>query len=149
MKMKKTILFFALFGAMACTFTMPCLAQSNVTATQVFKANSKTYTARFEKFVNEVAACDTLSKAQKDKVTETYRNFLAEYKVVKDSLSDEDVRICSKAKVKYQKAQARIFVVNTSNDVSDKAEGVGKSVSKFFNRTKKKVQGAIDGFKDN
>lgn len=147
--MKKTILIFALSWAMACSFVAPCFAQSQVATAKAVTANSKTYAARFEKFVNEVAACDTLSKAQKDKVTETYRVFLAEYKVVKDSLSDEDVRLCSKAKVKYQKAQARIFVVNTSNDVSDKAEGVGKNVSKFFKRTKKKVQGAIDGFKDN
>lgn len=147
--MKKSIFIFALSGVMACIHPAPSLAQTHVSTAQVVAANSKTYAARFEKFVDEVAACDTLSRAQKDKVTATYRNYLAEYKVVKDSLSDEDVRICSKAKVKYQKAQARIFVVNTSNDVSDTAEGVGKSVSKFFKRTKKKVQGAIDGFKDN
>lgn len=116
---------------------------------KVKPADSKTYTARFEKFVNDVAACDTLSKERKEEVVNTYKDFLAEYKVVRDSLSDEDVRICSKAKVKYQKAQARIFVNHTSDNVADTAEGVGNSVSKFFKKTKKKVQGAIEGFKEN
>lgn len=112
-------------------------------------AQSKTYAARFSKFVNDVAACDTLSAEQKVKMADTYKSFLAEYKVVRDSLSDEDIRICSKAKVKYQKEQARFFVSKTSDDVADTAEGVGKSVSKFFKRTKKKVQGAVEGFKKN
>lgn len=132
--MKKVIFIFALSWATTCAFAA---------------SDSKTYAGRFAKFVDKVAACDTLSKVEKDSISEVYRKFLDEYKTVKDSLSDEDVRICSKAKVKYQKAQARIFVVNASNDVSDTAEGVGKSVSKFFKRTKKKVQGAIEGFKDN
>lgn len=112
-------------------------------------AQSKTYAARFSQFVDQVAACDTLSAEQKSQVTDTYKNFLAEYKVVRDSLSDEDIRICSKAKVKYQKVQARFFVSKASDDVTDTAEGVGKSVSKFFKRTKKKVQGAVEGFKKN
>jgi len=111
--------------------------------------DGKTYAARFEKFATEVAACDTLSKEQKAKYAATYKNYLEEYKVVKDSLSDEDVRKCSKSKVMYQKAMARVFVVNASKDVADTAEDVGGKVSKFFKKTKKKVQGAIDGFKEN
>lgn len=111
--------------------------------------DSKTHAARLEKFVDEVAACDTLSKAQKAKIADTYKAFLAEHRAVRDSLSDEDIRTCSKQKVRYQKAMARIFVNNTSDDVSDTAEGVGKSVSKFFKKTGKKIQGAIEGFKDN
>lgn len=111
--------------------------------------DSKTHAARLEKFVDEVAACDTLSKAKKVEIAETYKAFLAEHRAVRDSLSDEDIRKCSKLKVRYQKAMARIFVNNTSDDVSDTAEGVGKSVSKFFKKTGKKIQGAIEGFKDN
>ena len=110
---------------------------------------SQTYVKRFEKFVNEVAACDTLTSKQKKEASSTYRAYIDEYKVVKDSLSDEDVRAYSKCKVKYQKAMANIFVKKTSSDVADTAEEVGSKVSKFFKKTKKKVQGAIDGFKDN
>lgn len=112
-------------------------------------SDSKTYAIRFEKFVDSVAACDTLTSAQKEKTAATYRAYLNEYKVVKDSLTDEDVRTYSKCKVKYQKAMANIFVKKTSSDVADTAEEVGSKVSKFFKKTKKKVQGAIDGFKDN
>lgn len=111
--------------------------------------DAKTHAARLEKFVNAVVACDTLSKAQKAEVAKTYKAFLAEHRAVHDSLSDADVRKCSKQKVRYQKAMARIFVNNASDDVSDTAEGVGKSVTKFFKKTGKKIQGAIDGFKDN
>lgn len=167
---KKTILCLAFLGAMflSCKLQV-AMAHEAMTQNQVKSqmqhqvqeqalqdstvkekhADSKTYAARFEKFVNDVAACDTLSKERKEEVANTYKDFLAEYKVVRDSLSDEDVRICSKAKVKYQKAQARIFVNHTSDNVADTAEGVGNSVSKFFKKTKKKVQGAIEGFKEN
>lgn len=111
--------------------------------------DAKTHVARLTKFVDAIAACDTLSKAQKTEITDTYKAFLAEHRAVRDKLSDEDIRKCSKQKVRYQKAMARIFVNNASDDVSDTAEGVGKSVSKFFKKTGKKIQGAIDGFKDN
>ena len=111
--------------------------------------DSKTHAARLEKFVDAVAACDTLSKAQKADIAQTYKAFLAEHRAVRNKLSDEDIRKCSKQKVRYQKAMARIFVNNASDDVSDTAQGVGKSVSKFFKKTGKKIQGAIDGFKEN
>lgn len=111
--------------------------------------DSKTHVVRLEKFVDGVAACDTLSKAQKARVADTYKAFLAEHRAVRNQLSDEDIRKCSKLKVRYQKAMARIFVNKTSDDVSDTAQGVGKNVSKFFKKTGKKIQGAIDGFKDN
>lgn len=111
--------------------------------------DSKTHVARLEKFVDGVASCDTLSKAQKAEVADTYKAFLAEHRAVRKQLSDEDIRKCSKQKVRYQKAMARIFVNKASDDVSDTAQGVGKSVSKFFKKTGKKIQGAIDGFKDN
>ena len=111
--------------------------------------DSKTYAVRFGQFVDGVAKCDTLSNRQKSEISNEYKKFIAEYKAVNDSMSDEDIRSCSKQKVRYQKAMARIFVNNTADDVSDTAEGVGKSVSKFFKKTKKKVQGAVDGFKSN
>ncbi len=117
--------------------------------TTVRTPDSKTYAVRFEKFATEVAACDTLAKEQKARYVAAYNGYLEEYKVVKDSLSDDDVRKCSKSKVMYQKAMARVFVVNASKDVADTAEGVGGKVSKFFKKTKKKVQGAIEGFKEN
>ncbi len=127
--------------------TLGCNAQnmqSNKNAT-----DSKTYALRFENFVKEVAACDTLSKAQKTDISNTYQLYLTEYKVVRDSLSDDDIQKCSKNKVKYQKAMTRIFVRNTSNDVTETADSIGKNVSKFFKKTGKKFKGAIDGFKDN
>ena len=111
--------------------------------------DAKTHVTRLEKFVDAVAACDTLSRTQKAEVAQTYKAFLAEHRAVRDKLSDEDIRKCSKQKVRYQKAMARIFVNKTSDDVSDTADGVGKRVSKFFKKTGKKIQGAIDGFKDN
>lgn len=125
----------------------PCHAQTFTQRDS--SANSKNYAARFERFVKEVAACDTLTRAQKAEMGATYNRFLAEYRQVRDSLSSEDIRICSKCKVKYQREQARIFVKTTSDGVADTAEGVGKSVSNFFTKTKKKIQGAVEGFKDN
>ena len=109
----------------------------------------KTHVARLEKFVDGVAACDSLSEVQKARIADTYKAFLAEHRAVRNQLSDEDIRKCSKQKVRYQKAMARVFVNKASDDVSDTALGVGKSVSKFFKKTGKKIQGAIDGFKDN
>ncbi len=111
-------------------------------------ANAATYAKRFEGFVNEVAKHDTLSVKEKAKVDSTYQTYLSEYSVVKDSLSDEDVRKCSKVKVKYQKEMARVFVNKTSGQVADTAENVGDKVSKAFKRTKKKIQGAFDALKN-
>lgn len=111
--------------------------------------DSKTFATRFAKFVDGVAKYDTLSSRQKTEISNEYKKYIAEYKAVNDSLSDEDIRSCSKQKVRYQRAMTRIFVNNTADDVSDTAAGVGKSVSKFFKKTKKKVQGAVDGLKNN
>lgn len=146
--MKKIILSLAMFMALALPVSAQNANQTSVQDTQQ-TSDSKTYATRFEKFVDSVAACDTLTSAQKEKTAATYRAYLNEYKVVKDSLTDEDVRSYSKCKVKYQKAMANIFVKKTSSNVADTAEEVGSKVSKFFKKTKKKVQGAIDGFKDN
>lgn len=145
---KRSIISLAMFWAISLSGIAQSADAQDSTICQK-RADSKTYAARFEKFVNHVAACDTLTSAQRDEVANTYTQFLEEYKQVKDSLSDEDVRICSKSKVKYQKAKARIFVNNTTDSVADTAEGVGNSVSKFFKKTKKKMQGAIEGFKEN
>lgn len=125
--------------------TLSCFAQAKTETTP----NSKNFVNRFDTFVKKVATCDTLSKAQKAELSNTYDLYLAEYKVVKDSLSDDEVRQYSKSKAVYQKSMARIFVRKTSNDVADTAEEVGKNVSKFFKKTKKKVQGAVEGFKEN
>ena len=131
------------------TMSVACFAQAENKSASHIVPDSKTYVARLEKFVKEVDANDTLSQSKKAEYSATYKKFLGEYKVVKDSLSDDDVRKCSKAKVQYQKAMTRIFAVNTADNVSDKAQNVGKKVSKFFRKTGKKIQGAIDGFKDN
>lgn len=144
---------------LALGFTVPttCSAQNTIDknttspkpTAKATSPDSKTFASRFSQFVDGVAKCDTLSSQQKSGISNEYKQFIAEYKAVNDSLSDEDIRSCSKQKVRYQKAMTRIFVNNTADDVSDTAEGVGKSVSKFFKRTKKKVQGAVDGFKKN
>ena len=143
--------------ALGLTVPTTCSAQDTIekeTTLLKAKANhaipdSKTFAARFGNFVDGVTRCDTLSSHQKSEISNEYKEFIAEYKAVNDSLSDEDIRSCRKLKVKYQKAMTRIFVNNAADDVSDTAQGVGKSVSKFFKRTKKKVQGAVDGFKKN
>lgn len=111
-------------------------------------SDTLTYAQRLTAFVDSVALCDTLSSEQKTKVDSTYKAYLAEYKVVQNKMTDEDVRKCSKAKVKYQKAMARIFVNNTSDDVSDAAQNIGKKVSKVFKKTSKKIQGAFDALKN-
>ena len=150
--MKKIILSLAMFMALGLSVSAQSATQTSAQASVQDApqfSDSKTYAMRFEKFVDSVAACDTLTSAQKEKTAATYRAYLNEYKVVKDSLTDEDVRAYSKCKVKYQKAMANIFVKKTSADVADTAEEVGSKVSKFFKKTKKKVQGAIDGFKEN
>ena len=142
--MKKTVTGLAMLGLVA----VASFAQNRV-QTGKSSFDSKTHVARLEKFVDKVSALDTLSKAHKDSITSVYKFFLAEHKAVHDSLTDEEVRQCSKQKVRYQKAMARIYVRNASDGVQDTAEGVGKSVSKFFKKTGKKIQGAIDGFKEN
>lgn len=88
-----------------------------------------------------------LSDAQKEKLDSTYQAYLDEYSIVKDSISDEEVRRVSKAKVAYQKLQVRNFTDKTTDQVADVANTIGEKVSKVFKRTKKKVQGAIEGFK--
>ena len=155
--MKKVLGITTLGLALGLTIPTPCSAQDTPlkeTTLLKNKANpenpdSKTFAARFGNFVDGVEKCDTLSSRQKSEISNEYKEFIAEYKVINDSLSDEDIRSCSKQKVRYQKAMTRIFVNNAADDVSDTAQGVGKSVSKFFKRTKKKVQGAVDGFKKN
>ena len=114
---------------------------------QVVLSHAGTFATRFETFVKSASANRELSDAQKEKIDSTYHAYLDEYSIVKDSISDEDVRRVSKAKVAYQKLQVRNFTDKTSDQVSDVANTIGEKVSKVFKRTKKKVQGAIEGFK--
>lgn len=114
---------------------------------QVALSHAGTFATRFETFVKSASANRELSDAQKEKLDSTYQAYLDEYSIVKDSISDEDVRRVSKAKVAYQKLQVRNFADKTSDQVSDVANTIGEKVSKVFKRTKKKVQGAIEGFK--
>ena len=114
---------------------------------QVALSHAGTFATRFETFVKSASAKRELSDAQKEKIDSTYHAYLDEYSIVKDSISDEDVRRVSKAKVTYQKLQVRNFTDKTSGQVSDVANTIGEKVSKVFKRTKKKVQGAIEGFK--
>lgn len=114
---------------------------------QVALSHDGTFAKRFETFVKSAAANRELSDAQKEKIDSTYQAYLEEYSIVKDSISDEDVRRVSKAKVAYQKLQVRNFTDKTTDQVTDVANTIGTKVSKVFKRTKKKVQGAIEGFK--
>lgn len=114
---------------------------------QVVLSHAGTFATRFETFVKSASANRELSDAQKEKLDSTYHAYLDEYSIVKDSISDEDVRRVSKAKVTYQKQQVRNFTDKTSDQVTDVANTIGEKVSKVFKRTKKKVQGAIEGFK--
>lgn len=114
---------------------------------QVALSHAGTFAKRFETFVKSASANRELSDAQKEKLDSTYHAYLDEYSIVKDSISDEDVRRVSKAKVTYQKLQVRNFTDKTTDQVSDVANTIGEKVSKVFKRTKKKVQGAIEGFK--
>lgn len=114
---------------------------------QVVLSHAGTFATRFETFVKSASANRELSDAQKEKLDSTYHAYLDEYSIVKDSISDEDVRRVSKAKVTYQKLQVRNFTDKTSDQVTDVANTIGEKVSKVFKRTKKKVQGAIEGFK--
>lgn len=114
---------------------------------QVALSHAGTFANRFETFVKSASTNRELSDAQKEKLDSTYHAYLDEYSIVKDSISDEDVRRVSKAKVTYQKLQVRNFTDKTSDQVSDVANTIGEKVSKVFKRTKKKVQGAIEGFK--
>lgn len=114
---------------------------------QVVLSRVGTFATRFETFVKSASANRELSDAQKEKLDSTYHAYLDEYSIVKDSISDEDVRRVSKAKVAYQKLQVRNFTDKTTDQVTDVANTIGEKVSKVFKRTKKKVQGAIEGFK--
>lgn len=116
---------------------------------QVALSHAGTFATRFETFVKSASANRELSDAQKEKIDSTYQAYLEEYRIVKDSISDEDVRRVSKAKVAYQKLQVRNFTDKTTDQVTDVANTIGEKVSKVFKRTKKKVQGAIEGFKKN
>lgn len=131
--------------------SLPCMAQTagakKPSASVVTATDSKTYVARLEQFVKQVDACDTLSNTQKEEVSATYKRYLAEYKVVKDSLSDDDIRACSKQKTVYQKAMTRMIMQKTSDSIADTATKVGNSISKFFKKTSKQVEGTIDGMK--
>lgn len=114
---------------------------------QVALSHTGTFANRFETFVKSASTNRELSDAQKEKLDSTYQAYLDEYSIVKDSISDEEVRRVSKAKVAYQKLQVRNFTDKTTDQVADVANTIGEKVSKVFKRTKKKVQGAIEGFK--
>lgn len=114
---------------------------------QAALSHAGTFANRFETFVKSASTNRELSDAQKEKLDSTYQAYLDEYSIVKDSISDEDVRRVSKAKVAYQKLQVRNFTDKTTDQVADVANTIGEKVSKVFKRTKKKVQGAIEGFK--
>ena len=114
---------------------------------QVALSHAGTFVNRFETFVKSASTNRELSDAQKEKLDSTYQAYLDEYSIVKDSISDEEVRRVSKAKVAYQKLQVRNFPDKTTDQVADVANTIGEKVSKVFKRTKKKVQGAIEGFK--
>ena len=132
--MKKLMINLALFLA------LPLVAMA-----QDGKTN---FANRFDEFVKELATHDTLSVSEKDRVDSTYQAYLKEYSIIKDSLTDEDVRKCSKAKVRYQKEKARLFANKATEQVADTADDIGQKVSKLFRRTKKKVQGAVDALKN-
>ena len=138
--MKKTL--FILMVSLSLSGTLMAQTQSTT-------ADAATYATRFDKFVTDLSALDSLSTADKQRVDSTYKAFLAEYKVVKDQMSDEDVRTCSKAKVRYQKAKVRLALNKTSDSLSDTTDSLGKKAKKLFKRTKSKLKGAIDGFKEN
>lgn len=114
---------------------------------QVALSHAGTFANRFETFVKSASTNRDLSDAQKEKLDSTYQAYLDEYSIVKDSISDEEVRRVSKAKVAYQKLQVRNFTDKATDQVADVANTIGEKVSKVFKRTKKKVQGAIEGFK--
>lgn len=122
------------------------LSLSGMAQRKTLKASD--YVKSFTSFVDSVSVADTLSATDKAKIEATYKTFIADYKVVKDSLSDAQVRECSKAKVLYQKTMARVFINNTSDDVSTTATKIGKKASSIFKKTKSKVKGAIDALKE-
>lgn len=142
--MKKTVLCLMMMVLASMTVN----AQDAKQAKSTSQAKASTFAERFEKFVKDVEANDSLTAADKARRDSTYHAFLAEYKVVKDSLSDEDVRKVSKVKVKYQKAKVNAFADKTSEQVSDAANDFGSKVSRVFKKTKKKVEGAIDALKE-
>ena len=79
---------------------------------QVALSHAGTFANRFETFVKSASTNRELSDAQKEKLDSTYQAYLDEYSIVKDSISDEEVRRVSKAKVAYQKLQVRNFTDN-------------------------------------
>ena len=66
---------------------------------QVALSHAGTFANRFETFVKSASTNRELSDAQKEKLDSTYQAYLDEYSIVKDSISDEEVRRVSKAKV--------------------------------------------------
>lgn len=111
-------------------------------------AHASSFAQRFEQFAKKASSQTDVSDSLKAKNDSIYQAYLEEYRVEKDSLSDEDVRRVSKAKVLYQKGKVRNFTDKTSEQVVDAADSFGDKVSKVFKKTKKKVQGAIDALKD-
>lgn len=140
--MRKTVVRFAvLFASLG---GMQAWAQSESLQHKVVPQAS-TFADRLEQFV---ASAGSASDSMKTKNDSIYKEYLAEYRMVKDSLSDGDVRRVSKAKLQYQKGKVRNFADKTSDQVVDATEDVGNKISKAFKRTKKKVQGAIDALKN-
>lgn len=141
--MKKTVFSFAIL--IASFASNPALAQS---VSKSSSSRASTFAQRFEQFAKKASNMTDVSDSVRAKNDSIYRAYLEEYSVVKDSLSDEDVRRVSKAKVLYQKGKVRNFTDKTSEQVVDAADSFSSKVSKVFKKTKKKVQGAIDALKD-
>ena len=140
--MRKTIVAFAILFAFAGVTQV--LAQSECRQHKVVPQAS-TFADRLEQFVESAGSASDSMKTKNDSI---YKEYLAEYRMVKDSLSDGDVRRVSKAKLQYQKGKVRNFADKTSDQVVDATEDVGDKITKVFKRTKKKVQGAIDALKN-
>lgn len=140
--MRKTMLVWAILFAFA--GATQALAQSESRQHKVVPQAS-TFADRLERFVESAGSTPDSLKTKNDSI---YKEYLAEYRMVKDSLSDGDVRRVSKAKLLYQKGMVRNFAGKTVDQVVDATEGVGDKISKVFKRTKKKVQGAIDALKN-
>ncbi len=143
--MKKTILGLAVL--IASTGMVQVSAQDEHRQHTVV-SHASTFADRFEQFVNAADGMDSTSDSLKARNDSIYREYLAEYRIVSDSLSDGDVRRVSKAKLQYQKGKVRNFADKASEQVVDATENVGSKISKVFKRTKKKVQGAIDALKN-
>lgn len=140
--MKKTVLGLAiLFASLG---NLQAWAQDECQQHKVVPCAS-TFADRLEQFVASAGSASDSLKTKNDSI---YKQYLAEYRIVKDSLSDGDVRRVSKAKLQYQKGKVRNFADKTSDQVVDATEDVGDKITKVFKRTKKKVQGAIDALKN-